>query len=217
MELDPVDTWEMGRNEVVGSIQGNRNVFIDYPEYAWLVLGEEVPDDLVTPSGEAMDSGSGNSGSGNTGNSGNSGNVDTTCQHTDTEILNGVEATCGDSGYTGDNYCKDCGEKLSDGQVTEPTGDHAWGNPTVILTPTAAADGKTRYTCTVCAETKIETVPYVPSNPDPDPTPDPDPVPPVVEDESYWGCSYGTDAEKIIAILSKNTLYSFVLGMLADS
>ena len=34
-ELDPVDTWEMGRNEVVQSIQGNRNVFIDYPEFAW--------------------------------------------------------------------------------------------------------------------------------------------------------------------------------------
>ncbi len=47
--LDPVDTWEMGRNEVVGAIQGNRNVFIDYPEYAWLLFGEEVPEDLVTP------------------------------------------------------------------------------------------------------------------------------------------------------------------------
>ncbi len=50
MELDPVDTWEMGRNEVVQDIQGNRNVFIDYPEYAWLIFGEEVPDDYVTPS-----------------------------------------------------------------------------------------------------------------------------------------------------------------------
>ncbi len=52
-ELDPVDTWEMGRNEVVQSIQGNRNVFIDYPELAWTLFGEEVPDDMVTPSGEA--------------------------------------------------------------------------------------------------------------------------------------------------------------------
>ncbi|MBE6548391.1 MAG: hypothetical protein E7667_05915 [Ruminococcaceae bacterium] len=53
-ELDPVDTWEMGRNEVVQSIQGNRNVFIDYPEYAWMLFGKEVPDDMVTPSGNAM-------------------------------------------------------------------------------------------------------------------------------------------------------------------
>jgi len=53
-ELDPVDTWEMGRNEVVEDIQGNRNVFIDYPEYAWLLFGKEVPSDMTTPSGEAM-------------------------------------------------------------------------------------------------------------------------------------------------------------------
>lgn len=49
---DPVDTWEMSRNDCIENIQGNRNVFIDYPEYAWLIFGREVPADLVTPSGE---------------------------------------------------------------------------------------------------------------------------------------------------------------------
>ena len=53
-ELDPVDTWEMGRNEVVEDIQGNRNTFIDYPELAWLIFGREVPDGMVTPSGSAL-------------------------------------------------------------------------------------------------------------------------------------------------------------------
>ena len=53
-ESDPVDTWEMGRNEVVGKIQGNRNVFIDYPEYAWLIFGREVPENMTTPSGMAL-------------------------------------------------------------------------------------------------------------------------------------------------------------------
>lgn len=52
--LDPVDEWEMSRNDVVENIQGNRNVFIDYPEYAWLIFGKEIPDNMITPSGEAM-------------------------------------------------------------------------------------------------------------------------------------------------------------------
>ena len=51
--LDPVDTWEMGRNEVVQDIQGNRNVFIDYPELAWQLYGKEVPENMTTPSGAA--------------------------------------------------------------------------------------------------------------------------------------------------------------------
>ena len=51
---DPVDTWEMGRNEVIAKIQGNRNVFIDYPEYAWLVFGRDLPENMTTPSGMAL-------------------------------------------------------------------------------------------------------------------------------------------------------------------
>ncbi len=53
MEEDPVDTWEMGRNDAVQAITGTRNVFVDYPEYAWLLFGKEIPSDMVTPSGEA--------------------------------------------------------------------------------------------------------------------------------------------------------------------
>ncbi|MBR3909437.1 MAG: endonuclease, partial [Clostridia bacterium] len=53
VEEDPVDTWEMGRNDAVQSITGTRNVFVDYPEYAWALFGEDCPDDLVTPSGNA--------------------------------------------------------------------------------------------------------------------------------------------------------------------
>ncbi len=58
MEADPVDTWEMGRNDAVQSVTGVRNVFVDYPEYAWLLFGKDVPDDMTTPSGKAS-SGSG--------------------------------------------------------------------------------------------------------------------------------------------------------------
>ena len=53
MEEDPVDTWEMGRNDATQAIIGTRNVYVDYPEFAWMLFGEEAPDDMVTPSGKA--------------------------------------------------------------------------------------------------------------------------------------------------------------------
>ena len=53
MEMDPVDDWEMARNDQVENFQGNRNVFIDYPELAWLMFGETPPSNMDTPSGEA--------------------------------------------------------------------------------------------------------------------------------------------------------------------
>ena len=50
MEEDPVDTWEMGRNDSVESITGTRNVFVDYPELVFILFGEEVPANYSTPS-----------------------------------------------------------------------------------------------------------------------------------------------------------------------
>jgi len=49
---DPVDTWELGRNDSVESITGCRNVFVDYPELAFILFGEAVPA-MTTPSGNA--------------------------------------------------------------------------------------------------------------------------------------------------------------------
>ena len=48
-EDDPVDTWEMQRNDLAQELQGNRNVFIDYPELAWRLFGLEVPAGIQTP------------------------------------------------------------------------------------------------------------------------------------------------------------------------
>ncbi len=52
MEDDPVDTWEMERNDLVQQVQGNRNVFIDYPELAFRMFGREIPKNILTPSHE---------------------------------------------------------------------------------------------------------------------------------------------------------------------
>ena len=99
-EMDPVDTWEMGRNEVVYAIQGNRNVFIDYPELAWLVFDREVPEDAITPSAN-----------------------DNNCEHANTELRNTKEATCSEQGFSGDIYCVDC-DKLVTAGVAVPTTAH---------------------------------------------------------------------------------------------
>lgn len=58
MQEDPVDTWELGRNDAVESITGTRNVFVDYPELAFLLFNEAVPGNMTTPSGEAVNAGS---------------------------------------------------------------------------------------------------------------------------------------------------------------
>ena len=59
MQEDPVDTWEMGRNDAVQSITGTRNVFVDYPELAWRLFGQSVPSDASTPSNPGTTSGGG--------------------------------------------------------------------------------------------------------------------------------------------------------------
>ncbi len=57
IEEDPVDTWELGRNDSVESITGTRNVFVDYPELAFILFGQEIPEDMTTPSGQAANGG----------------------------------------------------------------------------------------------------------------------------------------------------------------
>ena len=55
-------------------------------------------------------------------NQGNNQN-DNPCAHTNTEIRNKKDATATEDGYTGDTYCKDCGEKIETGEAIPATGN----------------------------------------------------------------------------------------------
>lgn len=68
-----------------------------------------------------------------------------------------IEPTCKEEGRT-EIYCKVCGDVSSTFDFT-PKNDHTWDNGVVTTEPTAEKDGVKTYTCTVCNETKTETIP----------------------------------------------------------
>ena len=80
------------------------------------------------------------------------------CSHENTELRNDKEATCTKPGYTGDTYCKDCNEKISDGEII-PAKGHSWNEGEITTSPTCENAGVKTYTCTVCNETKTEEIP----------------------------------------------------------
>ena len=168
MEEDPVDTWEMGRNDSVQSITGVRNVFVDYPEFAWMLFGRDIPENMATPSGNAA-----------------------AAPHEHSySISDSAAATCTTDGYT--TYTCDCGDSYTDSipatghtyqsNVTAPTCTaqgytthichcghnytdhdtaalgHQWDTGVVTQEPTETTPGLLVYNCKRCAQTKTEAI-----------------------------------------------------------
>ena len=78
--------------------------------------------------------------------------------HKQKEVRNKKAATCMQSGYTGDTYCKDCGKKLSSGKAIAKLA-HKWDAGVITQEATCTEAGIKTYTCTVCESTRIEELP----------------------------------------------------------
>lgn len=78
--------------------------------------------------------------------------------HQHTEIKDKKAATCEKDGYSGDTYCKDCGQLISKGEIVKATG-HSWDSGKVTEAATCKKEGTKTYTCKNCGETKTESIP----------------------------------------------------------
>jgi hypothetical protein len=82
------------------------------------------------------------------------------CDHAHTEIRNQREATCTQTGYTGDTYCTDCNKLLSTGKELAALG-HDY-KATVTKQPTTTEEGIRTYTCTRCSSSYTESIAKLP-------------------------------------------------------
>ena len=79
----------------------------------------------------------------------------TPCAHENTELRNAKDATCTEPGYTGDTYCKDCGEKIGTGTAIPAKGHTEVVDPAVPAT--CEEPGKTEGKhCSVCNEVLVK-------------------------------------------------------------
>ena len=73
------------------------------------------------------------------------------CDHKNTEIRNAKDATCTEPGYTGDTYCKDCGEKIGTGTAIPAKGHTEVIDEAVAATCTTPGKTEGKH-CSVCNE-----------------------------------------------------------------
>ena len=192
MEEDPVDTWEMGRNDAVQSITGVRNVFVDYPEFAFLLFGRDVPENMSTPSDAEVTNPGGSTGTTPTTPSTPSTTPTTPttpsttpttpstkpstppatqpCTHQNVTLQNVKEASCTENGYDGDMVCDKCGKVMQTGQTVTAKG-HNFGDWQVIKPATVDETGAEERHCTTCLLSEEREIPKLdPANTEPAPT-----------------------------------------------
>ena len=178
MAEDPVDTWEMGRNDAVQSITGTRNVFVDYPEYAWLLFGEDVPENIVTPSGKAKDnlptedssmeedssivedSSFKEDSSTQEDSSNNTSEEVEVCEHSFSKWIEMKPATETEEGERG-RMCTKCGH--TEKETIPALCQHEFSKWIITKPATETEDGEQRRMCTKCGHMEKETIPMLSS------------------------------------------------------
>ena len=113
---DPVDTWEMERNDLTQQVQGNRNVFIDYPELAWKMFGRSVPT-MTTPSGSSGCNHNYRVTSSQAATCTTAGTIVYTCSKCGDQYTETV-AALGHVDANGDSICDRCGENCVEYTLT---------------------------------------------------------------------------------------------------
>ena len=78
----------------------------------------------------------------------------TPCAHENTEVRNAKDATCTKDGYTGDTYCKDCGEKIGTGTAISAKGHTEVIDEAVAATCTTPGKTEGKH-CSVCNEVLV--------------------------------------------------------------
>lgn len=74
------------------------------------------------------------------------------CEHTNTQNVAAVAATCTTSGYTAGVQCVDCNTYISGHEVIPATG-HSYNG--VVTAPTTTEQGYTTYTCATCGDSYV--------------------------------------------------------------
>ena len=163
MEEDPVDTWEMGRNDAVQSVTGTRNVFVDYPEYAWLLFGKDIPDDMVTPSGMAEGGVVTPSASSEDSSSSiESSKPDSSIEDSSSELDSSVESVEPEDSSSEENS-SEVNSSVEDSSEEESSEEevcnHQFSKWIVVKEATETEEGEQRRVCMLCGEGESEVIP----------------------------------------------------------
>lgn len=78
----------------------------------------------------------------------------------ETEIRDAKAATCTEAGFTGDTYCKICGDKIADGTAIDVKA-HTYGEWATTKEPTLTEKGMKERSCTACDDKQTEELPVL--------------------------------------------------------